>query len=458
MTRVGPWLCLTQCFLAAALLGAPSDANTVHVDALQDFERFRLWAKARAVPIQTVGEVRADTDLDPLRSMIRDARVVALGEPAHGAHEPLAFRNRLFKYLVQELGFTAIALESGLPQSRQIFDLVTGGPGDTEQIVRENLTWGFGAFQENEELVRWIREYNAHIAHGRKVHFYGIDLNLGGQGGFTPTPVALDQALSYLARVDPPSSRRMRAAFQPYWDRRADAGSPSLKPVEHDSMSAAIDDLIALLERERLAFVAATSEADYNWAHRTAVVARQADRVFRAWPTGVSTGEIPPAAWQAAGARDAAMADNVRWVLDQEGSNGRVLVFAHNAHVKNAATEGGIWSAFERLPNAMGQYLRSSLGNDLVIIGMSSAQNGVGFPTAPLDSKSIDTALASVGLPRFLLDLRVSPSDTSLAAWLAERRALRANFTTFLMLSPKIAFDVLFFVDSLTQAHKEPSR
>lgn len=97
--------------------------------------------------------------------------------------------------------------------------------------------------------------------------------------------------------------------------------------------------MIALLERERLAFVAATSEADYDWAHRTAVVARQAARVFRAWPTGVSTGEIPPAAWQAAGARDAAMADNVRWVLDQEGSRGRVLVFAHNAHVKNAATE-----------------------------------------------------------------------------------------------------------------------
>ena len=221
-------------------------------------------------------------------------------------------------------------------------------------------------------------------------------------------------------------------------------------------MSAAIDDLIALLEREQLAFVAATSKVDYDWAHRTAVVARQADRVFRAWPAGVSSGEILPAAWQAAGARDAGMADNVRWVLDQEGSSGRVLVFAHNAHVKNAATEGGIWSAFERPPNAMGQYLRSSLGNDLLIIGMSSAQNGVGFPTAPLDSRSIDAALTSVGLPRFLLDLRASRSDTTVTAWLAERRALRANFTTFLMLSPNSAFDVLFFVDSLTKAYKNP--
>ncbi len=105
----------------------------------------------------------------------------------------------------------------------------------------------------------------------------------------------------------------------------------------------------------------------------------------------------------------------------------------------------------------MGQHLRSWLGKDLVIIGMSSAQNGVGLLTAPLDSKSIDAALASVGLPRFLLDLRASRSDTTVSAWLTERRALRANFTTLLMLSPKIAFDVLFFVDSLTQAHKSPT-
>ena len=442
--------------LAAALLGVPNDVNTARVDGPQDLEKFRHWAKARAIPIQTVGVDRGDTDLRPLRSMIGAARVVALGEPAHGAHEALAFRNRLFQYLVRELGFTAIAVESGLPESRRIFDLVTGGAGNIEQIVRESFTWGFGAFQENEELVRWIREYNAHIGHRRKVHFYGIDLNLGGQGGFTPTPVALDQALSYLARVDLPSSRRLRVAFQPYWDRLSNAGSSPFLPTEHDAMSAAVDDLIALLEREQLAFVAATSEADYDWAHRTAVVARQADRVFRAWPTEMSTGEIPPAAWQAAGARDAAMADNARWVLDQEGSSGRVLVFAHNAHVKNAATEGGIWSAFERPPNAMGQYLRSSLGNDLLIIGMSSAQNGVGFPTAPLDSRSIDAALTSVGLPRFLLDLRASRSDTTVTAWLAERRALRANFTTFLMLSPNSAFDVLFFVDSLTKAYKNP--
>lgn len=33
--------------------------------------------------------------------LVGSARIVALGEPAHGAHEPLAFRNQLFAYTMR---------------------------------------------------------------------------------------------------------------------------------------------------------------------------------------------------------------------------------------------------------------------------------------------------------------------------------------------------------------------
>lgn len=49
--------------------------------------------------------------------MIGKARVVALGEPMHGAHEPMAFRNRLIRFVVEQMGFTAVALESGFTES-----------------------------------------------------------------------------------------------------------------------------------------------------------------------------------------------------------------------------------------------------------------------------------------------------------------------------------------------------
>ena len=44
------------------------------------------------------------------RGLCDTAHVVAFGEPTHGAHEPLEARNRLFRFLVERMGFTAIAL------------------------------------------------------------------------------------------------------------------------------------------------------------------------------------------------------------------------------------------------------------------------------------------------------------------------------------------------------------
>jgi erythromycin esterase len=147
------------------------------------------------------------------------------------------------------------------------------------------------------------------------------------------------------------------------------------------------------------------------------------------------------------------MAENVRWVLEREGPAGRVLVFAHNLHVKNAPTEGGVWGRLERPPNAMGQYLRASLGGDLVIIGMCSA-HGAAAPAAT-DTDSIDAALARVGTPRFLVDLRPARADAYVASWLAGRRSLSANYDTSFTLSPGSAFDLLVFINSLSPARTE---
>jgi erythromycin esterase len=444
------WPRASRLLVAVAFAGSLMCA---HPEAQQSDGTFERWAKAHAIQLQTV-ELGSDVgDMPQLKSLIGAARVVALGEPTHGAHEPLAFRNRLFRYLVEELGFTAIAIESGLPDSRPIFDFIAGGPGTVRQVVRGSLTCGLGAYQENEELVQWMREYNAKAVPARKVRFYAIDLGRCGEG----TPLAFKNALTYLTRVDPASGKRMRATFQSYLKRLSAANAAPLSQAESDRLSAAIEDLLALLERERLTYIAASSEADYEWAHRNAIVARQAHRLYRVRPDAPGSGGMS-SVWRGLNQRDAAMADDVRWVLNREGPTGRVLVFAHNGHVMNAPAAGEMWRsfAFERPSTAMGQHLRSALGDDLVIIGLSSAQNGAGLPTASLESGGLDAALSRVGLPLFLLDLRAARSDRAVAAWLAERRQLRTNFTTSLTMSPSVAFDALLFVNTLTPARTTP--
>src|SRR6185437_15855926 len=73
---------------------------------------FVAWAGSAAIRLRTVEAGGEDDGLAPLCDSVGRAPVVALGEPGHGAHEPLALRNRLYSYLVEHCGFTAIALET----------------------------------------------------------------------------------------------------------------------------------------------------------------------------------------------------------------------------------------------------------------------------------------------------------------------------------------------------------
>src|SRR5262249_32288821 len=77
-------------------------------------DEFLGWVRTNSRPITAIGGVEQAESWKPLRAIVGDARVVALGEPLHGFHEPLAVRNQVVQYLVTELGFTAVALETGL--------------------------------------------------------------------------------------------------------------------------------------------------------------------------------------------------------------------------------------------------------------------------------------------------------------------------------------------------------
>ena len=86
-------------------------------------DEFLGWARDNARPIGAIGQAEKPESWEPLRAIVGDARVVALGEPLHGFHGPLAVRNQVVQYLVKELGFTAVALETGLSPSKRLHEI-----------------------------------------------------------------------------------------------------------------------------------------------------------------------------------------------------------------------------------------------------------------------------------------------------------------------------------------------
>lgn len=245
--------------------------------------------------------------------------------------------------------------------------------------------------------------------------------------------IALDNVLGYVRRIAPEWVPSARHSVELLLNQFTDVRYRSLSRTQQDDFRAAIEELVRLFERNQASLIRDSSQAEYQWIHRNLIVAGQLERAFRIWPPEEPGKTLPADLYKVADVRDATMAENVRWVLQREGYAGRLLVFAHNAHIMNAPVRGGIWDVFPRSPKTLGQHLRAMFGKDLFIIGASSQENAPGFPAATADPGGIDEALAAAGVAHFLLDLRPGRLDPPVGAWLAQRRPLRANFATELL-------------------------
>lgn len=62
----------------------------------------------------------ARADYDPLMELIGDARFVLLGEASHGTHDFYHMRTQITKRLIEEKGFTAVAVEADWPDAYRV--------------------------------------------------------------------------------------------------------------------------------------------------------------------------------------------------------------------------------------------------------------------------------------------------------------------------------------------------
>jgi erythromycin esterase len=424
---------------------------------------FLRWARSCLSPLSTVVPGARWDDLASLGAMIGDARVVALTEAVHGGAEPLEFRNRVLQYLVEEKGFTAIAIESGIVESRAVYDYVRGSTADCAAVLTEGISWTFDRLPQNESLIRWLRQYNASHRSPRPVNFYGFDVpgSPGNPAANRGVDTALLEALKYLAGVDRVAAAAFHdrlgtllplVGFDP--DRVSYGGRyDRLRPAERDWLTAAIADLVSLFERKESEYTAVSTDAGYAWAYRAALNARQVDSWLRQIPIGWQSSDNQFEFHAAANdIRDRAQADNLDWIIQQEGPLGKVVIFAHRYHL-SAAPVRTIWAG-RRQQSVAGTYLRRRYGRQLITIGNLIGAGevecaGIRQVLKPPPPDSIEGLIGQLGTPLFLLDLRTAPSR--LISWLSHEHQLGQGDDE-LKLSIGAAFDVIFYVDAIRPA------
>ncbi|MEI6720215.1 MAG: erythromycin esterase family protein [Betaproteobacteria bacterium] len=414
------------------------------------------WARTHLHAVDRVTPDGDFRDLEPLRAIIGDARIVSFGEGMHGAAEPLEFRNRLLRFLVERMGFTAIAIESGISEGFDVNRYVLGGGEDLAGAVKRGFSFGFAQLPQETELVRWMRSYNDDPKHARKIEFYGLDVS----GGDDDMELPLRIALEYLDARDAGKAASIRARVadlqsRMHLNRQSEAPNqyPELSQAERDRLTGAIADLVSEFEVHETQWSAATSRRDYAVAYRAAVSARQVDSYLRWVPVGWTPKDGYAGIFPTVASADRTKADNLDWVLGQMGHGARVLVFMHRGHLMYTPSTIRLPppTGLTTLPPMVGMYMKERYGTENVMIAhlFAAESTQCGAPARNAPAGTVEAHLAALPAPLFLLDLRSAPSNV--AAWL---KADREEFGMPPLNTVGIgnAYDAVFFSRSVTRA------
>ncbi|PJJ58781.1 erythromycin esterase family protein [Hymenobacter chitinivorans] len=274
-----------------------------------------------SLPDTGISRLETTQDLDPILQQMGPARYALLGEASHGTAEFYTWRAALSKRLIQEKGFTMIAVEGDWPAIYELNRYVRGqsSAGSAVQSLQSLHRWPtwLWANQEVANLLEWVRTYNKTQPAARQVGFYGLDLYSMVQ--------SLEQVRTDFSAADQATHEAVINALsclEPYRSNEEAYGTATLRGV---SCATEINAVLTAVRARRQA-LPATDEAGFS-AEQNALLAVNAERYYR---TAV---QESAGSWNI---RDQHMMETINRLMDFHGPAAKIIVWAHNTHVGDA--------------------------------------------------------------------------------------------------------------------------
>jgi protein-L-isoaspartate(D-aspartate) O-methyltransferase len=358
--------------------------------------------KSIAALVRDAAEPLPDID-DPafgsLFDRFADARVVLLGEASHGTSEFYRARAAITMRLIEEHGFSIVAVEADWPDAAAIDRHVRHKPARPvdEPAFQRFPTWMWRN-TDVDAFVGWLREHNRALPAERRAGFYGLDLyNLNG---------SIRAVVDYLERVDPAAAavaRERYGCLTPWRNDPATYGRMALTEGFARCEDGVVATLRDLFEKQR-EYMQEDGE-DFLDAAQNARLAASAEAYYRVMYYGSA---------QSWNLRDTHMFDTLELLLAAKGRHAKAVIWAHNSHIGDARfTEMG--QGRDELN--IGQLCREHYGEQARLIGFGTHTGTVAAATdwdGPMEVKRVNPSRPDSyerlahdsGVERFLLDLR----------------------------------------------------
>ncbi|RPJ69911.1 MAG: erythromycin esterase, partial [Alphaproteobacteria bacterium] len=304
--------------------------------------------EANSIPFTTTDH------LDSWLKQISDNRIIMLGESTHGTKEFYSLRKEISKKLIQNYGYSFIAVEGDWPDCYKLNEYIQSKEGqDPKQVVIEQFhrwpTWMW-ANEEIPPLINWMKKT-------QKGGFYGLDVYSLFE--------SLDVVKKHLDHIDPKEANKILDGYKCFEEFKSDeiAYAKSLMKMPAGCQEEVMGNLRSLL-RLRVQDTNLSKDSLFD-VKQNAMVISNAEKYYRAMLTGGA---------QSWNVRDNHMMDTLENLLKVHGPDSKAIVWAHNTHI-------GDYHATDMLDNGyinLGGLARERFGMENVyLLGFSSYQGEV---------------------------------------------------------------------------------
>ncbi len=306
----------------------------------------------------------AHRDYDSLLDRIGDRRIVLLGEASHGTHDFYHERIRITRRLIEERGFTAVAVEADWPDAYRVNRYVMGSSDDRDANAALSDFRRFPSWMwRNRDVlgfVEWLRSQNdAQANPATKARFYGLDLY--------SLRASMEAVVGYLDRVDPDEAKRARARYSCFDHVHAEGQEYGYALAHQGAIPCQGEVVTQLIELRRKADAYLrrdgwVAEDEYFFAEQNARLVRNAEEYYQQ----MYRAEV--SSWNLRDRHMAGTLDALIEHLDRQHPRSKVVVWEHNSHVGDArSTDMGHQGELN-----VGQLARQRYGDQSVLVGFST--------------------------------------------------------------------------------------
>jgi erythromycin esterase len=398
------------------------------------------WTRDHSFPITATAPVAADdyADLQFFKRIIGDRRVVQLGESGHGVGEFDSAKVRLIKFFHEQMGFDVIAFESSLYEC-----FMANGEAARANVVGGTIMIDsiFSVWWTTQTLPLFDYLVSAQSTE-QPLTLAGFDSQWSSTRGLSGRP---DFFKRVVEKVDESYAQQV-FNFDTAFVVGSRTGSTAYAVQHETELLTNYSRLETFLNVRRAALAAAFGDDPSPLiAERTArsMVAFVRQLVaFASRPSDVSdTG--------GGAIRDAAMADNLAFLLRELYPNKKILVWAHNFHIRHANAET---TSAQR---TMGSFTVKQFRDDLYTIGLYMYRGQAAFNDRtiytinPPATDSLEWVLFNVGPPALFVDFLHQTRQTG-NEWMFDHVYTREWGVYPLLLSPRQQYDGVLFIDMVT--------